>query len=199
MVELIALRVHRAACALRAFQHLMHRMRPPEAEARVCLLDPEHDALPPVGTETPCVAIAELFRAARQRLLHGRAPAGTEHLVQIGADAQIRILRYQLQRTVSRRVEAPRRDRLLRHMGTKLPQALRRSVRRAGIQNADTVRLLHGSYPALRKFLLIFTDRVYINSIHAASVSGPASIRNAGPHFVRIPEAPLPAGSQAAR
>ena len=95
VIELNSLRIRAGTVPAFILQHLMDRVHPAKAKARVRLFDPEHAALAPIRQEAPRVAVAQPLRAACQRPLHCRAPAGMKHLVKIGADAQVRVLRHQ--------------------------------------------------------------------------------------------------------
>lgn len=97
MVELHACGGNRADLpeAVGALEHFVHRVGPLPAVAAVDFFIPENDAFAAVGTEAPGVAITGLLGAWSPGGLQSGAPAGMKDLVQIGADADICIVRHQ--------------------------------------------------------------------------------------------------------
>ena len=122
---------------------------------------PEYNPLGAVGLKAPGVAVGGLPGPRSPGLLQGGAPAGAEHLVQVGAHAHIRILRDQLQRTVPGTVKPPGDDPLHRHLSAPGPQPLRRAVVGAGVQHHHLVRLGHGVHPPVHKGALVLGDGVH--------------------------------------
>ena len=116
----------------------------------------DHDYIPHEDT----VPIGGLARSWNPGLLQLRPPARMEHLVQIGAHTDVRILGHQLQRTVAGSVKAPGADGLHRHLRAPLPQLLHRGIGGTGIQHHHLVCLAHGVHPPLHKGFLIFTDGI---------------------------------------
>ena len=162
VVELHALDVDLASLLPRAYpgQHLVDGVRPLVAVPGVRLLRPEDEALAAVGVEVPGVAVGGAAGAGRPGGLQKRAPAGMQQLVKVGADADIRVLGHQLQRTVARRVEAPGAYALNLHRRAQGAQAFSRAVLGAGVQDVDSVGLAHGIHPAPREFALVFADGI---------------------------------------
>ena len=162
MIQLDPLCRHRGAGSPlpRPAQHLVHRVHPAVAPAGMGLLAPKHHAFTAVRGEGPSVAVGRLPRARPPSRLQRPAPARMEHLVQVGADADVRILGHQLQRAVPGIVEPPGRDDLPLHPGSPGPQALHRAVGGAGVQHHHLISLSHGIHPAVGKLLLILTDGV---------------------------------------
>ena len=193
VIELNTRRLCAAAAAALILQHLMDGMHPPKAKARVRLFYPEHASLASIRQKAPCVAVAQALRAAVQCPLHRRAPPRMKYLIEIGTDAQIRVLRHQPQGAVARSIKAPWLDTCLCHMDAVLLQDLDRPVCRAGIQDIDAVCLGHGFGPACGKRFFIFADGVDIDPVHAYSPFRPMAAPGLhwGPGvFFSLPEVP---------
>ena len=141
-------------------EDLVDRVDPAPAPAGVDLLRPEHHALAAVRVEAPGVAVGGLGRAGAPGLLQGGAPSRVEDLVQIGAYADIRVLRRQLQGPVPGRVKAPGHNGLLRHQRPPVPKPPDALIGGAGVQHHHLIRLRHGVHPPLHKLLLVFADGV---------------------------------------
>ncbi len=141
-------------------QHLVDRMHPLIAPTGVDFLVPKDHPLGAVGVEGPGVPVGRLSRPRRPYLLQLLPPAGMEHLVQVGADADVRVLRRQLQRAVPCGIEAPGGDGLHRHLGPPLPQLFHRTVLGARVQHHHPVGLGHGVHPAFYKLLFVFANGV---------------------------------------
>ena len=79
-------------------QHFVHRIMPDKSMAAVNLVLPEYHALSSIFSMAPHKAAPVLRAGLRQgRLLQLFSPALFKHLVQIGTDAQVGILGYQVQ------------------------------------------------------------------------------------------------------
>lgn len=78
-----------------------------------------------------------------------------KYLIEIGTDAQIRILRHQPQGAVARSIKTPRLDTCPCHIDAVLLQDLDCPICRAGIQDVDAVCLGHGFGPARGKRFFI--------------------------------------------
>ena len=185
-------------------QHLVYRVDPLIAPAGVGLLIPEHHPLRAVRLEGPGVAISRLTGAGGPGPLQQFPPAEVEHLVQVGADADVCLRRDQLHGAVPGRVKAPGGDGLLRDAGPQAAQQLRRAVGGAGVQHHDVVRLGHGRHPAAGKLGLVLADGVDADAIvpHFAPSLWKlrrSLVESAAVQTVSWPAVRPPAGSPAAR
>ena len=97
-------------------QHLMHGMHPAISMPGVDLIGVKYVPFAAVREKIPGVAIGGAGRARLPRGFQQCPPAGVKHLVQIGADANVRILRHQRQRAVPCGIKAPRVDALHRDL-----------------------------------------------------------------------------------
>ena len=93
-------------------------------------------------------------------LLNRLPPAGREHLVQVQADADVRVGAHPLQRTVSSHVKTPGLDALLIDRNAPLPKQGDAVVLRARVQHDHFVRFRRCLCPAARKLLLVFADGI---------------------------------------
>ena len=105
-------------------EHLMDRIHPAAALSPVDLVIPKHHPLPSVWEEVPNIAVEQTIHTRGPGRLYLFPPARLEHLVQIGAHAEVRILWNQLQRLVPGHIKAPGTDGLHRHLGTQRPEPL---------------------------------------------------------------------------
>ena len=196
VVQLDPLRCHRRprSALPHPLEHLMHRMHPPVSPACMDLIAPEHHALRAVLLEAPGIAVGDPAAARLPRPLQRLPPSRMEHLIQVGADTQVHILRHQFQGPVAGRVEPPGQDPLHSDLRSPGPQPLRRAILRPGIQHHHQVGLPHRVHPAVYKFLLIFTNGIhtYLIAAHFVhllgrissaffSTQGRRSIENAAP------------------
>ena len=152
-------------------EHLMHGMGPAVAVAGVDLAVPKNMAFPAVGEEIPGIAVGGPGGARGPGGLQQRPPAWMQHLVQVRAYADVRILRHQVQGAVPRRVKAPGVEALHRHLRPRRPQALHRIVRGAGVQDHHRVRLPHGRHPTLHKLAFVFANGIDADLHGAPSLS----------------------------
>ena len=148
-------------------EHLVDRMGPAVAMPGMDLVQPEYMPLPAVGEKVPGVAVAGPGGSRRPCRFQQRPPPRMEILVQIRADADVRILRNQFQGAVPRGVEPPGVEALLRHLRSRRPQPRHRVVRGAGVQHDDLVRLPHGRHPTLHKLAFVFAYGIDAN-LHGA-------------------------------
>ena len=153
-------------------EHLMDRIHPAAALSPVDLVIPKHHPLPSVWEEVPNIAVEQTIHTRGPGRLYLFPPARLEHLVQIGAHAEVRILWNQLQRLVPGHIKAPGGNHLDRDLGPQLLQSLGRSVCGPCVQHAHLIRLRHGGHPAICKGPLIFADGIH-NNFHRTSFSEP--------------------------
>ena len=147
-------------------QHLVDRVGPAVAAAGVGFLNPEDDPFLPVGGKAPGIAVAGLAGARRPGLFQRFPPAGVEDLVEVGADADVRLLRHQLQRAVAGGVEPPGFDLPDRHLRPHRPEDGDGAVGGAGVQDDHPVGLRHRAHPPFRELLFVFGNRID-NNEHA--------------------------------
>ena len=144
----------------------MYRMDPTVAVTGMDLFIPEDHTFATIRAKAPGVAVGGLGSTRDPSGLQGFSPAGMEYFVQVGADADICVRVYQLQRAVAGHIKAPGTDGLHRHLGTQRPKPLHGIVGRASVQNHDLVGLRHGFYPAGYKLGFIFANSID-NDLHS--------------------------------
>ena len=149
----------------------MHRVHPLKALSAVDLVAIKHRALAAILPERPHIFIPRLLDPRPPGRLQRRPPAGGEHLVQIGAHADVRVLRHPPQGQVPRHVKPPGRHVRLGHVRPQGPQQPRRAVLRARIQHIDPVRLPHAVHPPCGELRLVFADGVHANFVFAHFIS----------------------------
>lgn len=82
------------------------------------LLTPVDNTFLSLWSEAPGVAVPRLGRSRFPGIFQQCSPAGMEYLIQIGADTDVRVGGYQLQRTVPGSIEPPGLNGLGDHFGS---------------------------------------------------------------------------------
>ena len=149
-------------------QYLVYRMRPAAHAGHMDFLIEKLRPVRAVRLKAPHILIAPRRCTRLPVLLQRPAPAGTQYLVKVGANENIRLRRHELHALVPRHIKAPRLDLPALDQSTERAQQLRRTVRASRIEHRHAVRLAHRRHPACRKLCLILCDGVH-PYIHASS------------------------------